>query len=231
MRIGARLAAILLAGVVVSSLAACAPQGDSASNPKSPAPVATGTVGAAHLDDGYLVAGTGAKAVDMYFDAMCPVCNVFEQTNGQKIADAVNAGDVTLRLHPMTFLDRGSQGTEYSTRAAAALTCVAAQEPRSILAYLQELYANQPQENSKGLDDSELISLASKANAPDITSCVNAGTYRSWAQSVNEKALAGPVKGTPNNKIEGTPTVLVNGHMFDGHVDDAPAFNTFFAAN
>lgn len=231
MRAAARLSAVLLAVVVVVSLAACAPESTPTPSSSTNAPVATGTVGAAHLDDGYLVAGTGAKTIDMYFDAMCPVCGVFEHSNGKNITDAVNAGEVTLRLHPMTFLDRNAQGSEYSTRAAAALTCVAALEPRSMLAYLAGLYANQPEENSKGLDDAQLISLAKEAQASDISSCVTAGTYRSWAQSVNEKALAGPVKGTPNNKIEGTPTVLVNGHMYGGNVDDAAAFSAFLAAN
>lgn len=231
MRRAARISAVALAVIVAASLAACAPQGTPTPSSSTSAPIARGTVNAAHLDDGYLVAGTGAKTIDMYFDAMCPVCGVFEHSNGKMIADAVNAGDVTLRLHPMTFLDRNAQGTEYSTRAAAALTCVAALEPRSILAYLAGLYANQPQENSKGLDDAELISLAKEARASDISSCVTAGTYRSWVQSVNEKALAGPVKGTPNDKIEGTPTVLVNGHMYGGSVDDAAAFSAFLASN
>jgi Protein-disulfide isomerase len=231
-RAAARIAALALAAVVATGLAACSAGAPSpaASSSASSSTLPTGTPGAAHLDDGYLQAGTGSKVVDLYFDAMCPICGTFEQANGKNLAEQVNAGNVTLRLHPMTFLDRGSQGTAYSTRAAAALTCVATLDERAVLAYLATLYANQPQENTPGLTDTKLVSLATGIGATGVAACVTAGTYRGWVQAVNDRALAGPVKGTPNNRIEGTPTVLVNGTMYPGAVNDAKAFSGFLAA-
>lgn len=233
-----RVAAVLLAAVTALGLAGCAPSasenggsgGDSPSASASPHPLPTGTVGAAHLSDGYLVAGSGPTTLDTYIDPMCPICGAFESTNGGTIADAAAAGKVTVRVHPMNFLDRASQGTAYSTRADAALTCVAAGKPDALLDYLSSLYAHQPEEGSKGLTDARLIALAQGVGA-DIGSCVKNGTYRAWTQHVNDKALAGPVPGTPHNRIEGTPTVIVDGDMYTGSVTNAAAFKAFLAAH
>jgi protein-disulfide isomerase len=195
----------------------------------STVPIPTGTDGAAHFDEGYLQVGTGATIVDVYFDPMCPICGVFEQTNGAQLASLVDDGTITLRLHPMTFLDRASNGTAYSTRADSALTCVAVAEPADTLPYLAALYKNQPKENSSGLSDKELIDLATTAGAPDISDCVTAGTYTSWAQRSNDAALAG-IKGADIPAIRGTPTVLVNGKSYQGPVNDASALAEAIAA-
>lgn len=226
--------AILLAAVVAVGLAGCAPEhasgGGSGAASASSAPPPTGTVGAAHLDDGYLVAGSGTTTLDTYIDPMCPICGAFESANGRTISAAAAAGTLTVRVHAMNFLDRSSQGSAYSTRADAALTCVAASQPNTVLDYLSTLYANQPEEGSKGLTDSKLVSLAQGLGA-DIGTCVKNGTYRAWVQSVNDKALAGPVAGTPHNRIEGTPTVIVDGDMYNGSVTDPAAFKAFLAAH
>lgn len=230
-RVRARGAVVLLAAIVAVGLAGCAPEhGAGGDESASAAPPPTGTVGAAHLDDGYLVAGSGSTTLDTYIDPMCPICGAFESTNGRTISEAAAAGTLTVRVHPMNFLDRSSQGSAYSTRADAALTCVAARQPNKMLDYLSALYADQPEEGSKGLTDAKLVGLAHGVGA-DIDTCVKNGTYRSWVQSVNDKALAGPVAGTPHNRVEGTPTVLVNGDMFNGSVTDAAAFTAFLAAH
>ena len=64
--------------------------------------------------------------MDTYVDFMCPVCNQFEQAYGEAIQGLVDDGTITLNIHPISILDRASQGTEYSTRAANAMYCVAA---------------------------------------------------------------------------------------------------------
>jgi len=229
-----RVAAVLFAAATAIALAGCAQaQGNAGGGGTASAsahPLPSGTVGAAHLGDGYLVAGSGSRTLDTYIDPMCPICGAFESTNGKTIADAAAAGTLTVRVHTMNFLDRASQGTAYSTRADAALTCVAAREPDRMLDYLSALYANQPEEDSKGLSDDRLVTLAQGVGA-DIRSCVKDGRYRNWVQSVNDKALAGPVAGTPNNRIEGTPTVIVDGDMYNGSVTNAAAFKTFLAAH
>jgi protein-disulfide isomerase len=231
-RFGTLITVAAIAGLATLGLAGCAPAADTGSvSAASTAPLPSGTVGAAHFDDGFLSVGTGEKVVDIYFDPMCPICGTFEEANGQQLAGLVDDGAITLQLHTMTFLNRASQGTDYSTRASAALTCVAAADASSVLPYFAALYADQPAENSSGLTDKQLIALANDSGAPDVTECVTDGRYHSWVQQTNDDALAGPIEGADIEAVTGTPTVLVNGTSFTGKVDDAKALAAFISDN
>lgn len=185
-----------------------------------------GRLGAAYFDEGYLEVGAGPVVVDVFLDPLCPYCKIFDDTNGQHLALAVDHDAITLRLHPLTFLDRASRGTDYSTRAAAALTCEAAANPGTTLDYLAALYANQPAENSSGLTDAELIELST--GTVNIADCVMAGDYRLWSQVNTEAASAGALSSFP--AIEGTPTVFVDGLIYSGAIDDPAPFSEFVAS-
>ncbi|NUP75327.1 MAG: thioredoxin domain-containing protein, partial [Sinomonas sp.] len=95
--------------------------------------------------------GQPAKVV-VYVDFICPVCNQFEQANGQKLTDLRNAGQITLEYRPIGFLDSRST-TNYSSRAAAAAACVANSNPDKYSDFFNKLYAQQPAEGSAGLSD------------------------------------------------------------------------------
>lgn len=186
---------------------------------------ASGQTGAAYLDDGYLMVGTGATVVDLYIDPMCPYCGQFDNANGDALAALVDGGSITLRLHSLTFLDQASQGSEYSTRASAALTCEAAINPESTLDYLAALFLNQPAEGTTGLSDDELVALSSGSSS--IAECVASGRYQGWSQQNTEAALSGPIPGADISSIQGTPTVLVNGSQYSGPIDDPQALVDF----
>ncbi|WP_104171016.1 MULTISPECIES: DUF4190 domain-containing protein [unclassified Cryobacterium] len=205
------------------------PQADEANGDASQEALPTGTVGAAHFDDGYLSVGTGAALVDVYFDPMCPYCRQFEETNGGELAALASDGTITLRLHSLTFLDRVSQGTAYSTRASAALTCQATLNPENLLAYQAALFANQPAENTAGLGDSELAALVD--NPVDIDDCLAAGEYQAWSRANTEQALNGVIADAEITRIRGTPTVLVNGRVYDGGLTDPAEFLDFLSSN
>ncbi|MGO4691009.1 DsbA family protein [Glaciibacter sp. 2TAF33] len=227
-----RILVTAVAAVATLGLAGCTPAADSGTGSSaSSAPLPTGTVGGAHFDDGFLSVGTGEKVVDVYFDPMCPICGTFEEANGRQLSGLVADGAITLQLHTMTFLNRASRGTDYSTRASAALTCVAAADASSTLSYFAALYADQPAENSSGLTDKQLISMANDAGAPDITECVTDDRYHSWVQQANDDALAGPIPGADIDAVTGTPTVLVNGTSYTGKVNDATALAAFISSN
>lgn len=234
-RLRAAMVATAIAALGIFGLAACTAAPDQGPEPTASSSsrtraLPTGTVGAAHLDNGYLEVGTGPKTVDVYLDPMCPICGVFEKANGKQLSDLVDAGTITLRLHPMTFLNRVSQGTDYSTRAAAALTCVGATDASKTLPYLEFLYGNQPKENSAGLTDKTLIEMATAIGAPDISQCVNDQTYAGWVQKANDNALSGPIEGADIPAITGTPTVLVDGKSYVGSVDDPDELAAFIAS-
>ena len=215
-------AAAVVSVAAVLLLAGCT-RADSTAVPTPTGDIPSGTVGAAQLSDGYLRVGTGGTEVSVYLDPMCPYCGQFETANGDQIQRMVAANDITLRLYPLTFLDRSSRGTEYSSRASSALTCVAASRPASTLDYLAALYANQPDENTSGLTDARLVSLAEKAGAADAASCIRGGDYVSWAQGVTSTALSDDLPGQ-SGPLKGTPTVIIDGTVFDGSITDADAF-------
>ena len=169
----ATIGAILV--VVTASTSRAPPSSNSPSAPSADSlpDVPTGQLGAAHFDGGYLAVGTGATIVDVYLDPICPFCRQFETTNGDQLAGLVAGGDITLRLHSLMFLDWASQGTNYSSRASAALTCQATLNPAGTLDSLAALYANQPGENTVGLGDDELVALADGTDGTDGTSIAN----------------------------------------------------------
>jgi protein-disulfide isomerase len=213
---------------VVNGAMADQPSISATSEPQTdelPGTLPTGTVGAAHFDDGYLAVGTGPALVDVYVDPMCPYCRQFEETNGGRLADLVADGTITLRLHSLTFLDRVSQGTAYSTRASAALTCQATLNPENLLGYQAALFANQPAENTEGLNDSELRDLFD--SPVDIGDCLAAGEYQAWSRANTEQALNGPIADAEITRIQGTPTVLVNGSVYSGGLTDPAEFLDF----
>ena len=185
----------------------------------------SGRTGAAFLDDGYLLVGTGATVVDLYIDPMCPYCGQFDIANGDTLAALVDDGTITLRLHALTFLDQASQGTEYSTRASAALTCEAAVNPESTLDYLAALFLNQPTEGTTGRSDDELVALSN--GSASIAECVASERYQDWSQQNTDAALSGPIPGADISSIQGTPTVLVDGSQYSGPIDDPQALLDF----
>ena len=136
------VAAMALAIGMVAGVAACSVIGGDSSVPVATAKAPTGTDGAVDFDGRFLTVGSGPKHLDLWFDPMCPVCGEFEKANGKTIDAAVRDDTITLRLHPLTFLDRSSNGTAYSTRAVAALTCVGVRHPNSVLAYYESLFAH-----------------------------------------------------------------------------------------
>lgn len=217
--------------LAVLALSGCAPSGSPDSSGSSDSSVSgalpTGTKGAVDFNNGVVALGNGATTVDTFIDPMCPYCGAFEKSSGAELASFVGDNTITLRVHPLTFLDQASQGTKYSSRASASVVCVAANDPAKTLAYLSSLFANQPEEGSKGLTDSDLIAIARKAGARNVSSCISNGDYIPWVQKYNDKALNGGITDADITSIKGTPTILVNGHPFSGDFTKPDDVKTF----
>lgn len=159
-----------------------------------------------NTDTGAIAIGEGSKSMDTYVDFMCPVCGQFESVYGQSIQGLVDDGTITLNVHPISILDRQSQGTQFSTRAASAMYCVAANDPSAALPFLQAMFAGQPSEGSTGLTDDEISAVAEQAGAANSASCIADGTYRKYVASMTPKT---PV--APGSQGIGTPTIAING--------------------
>jgi len=157
-------------------------------------------------ETGAISIGDGEDTMDTYIDFMCPVCNQFEQAYGEAISGLIDDGTITLNIHPISILDRQSQGTEFSTRAASAMYCVASEDPDAALPFMQAMYANQPQEGSSGLTDAQIADIADTAGATNSAACITDGRYKKYVTSMTGKT---PV--APGAAGIGTPTVAVNG--------------------
>lgn len=175
---------------------------------------------------------TNSKAVNIqiYVDYLCPICGQFEATNGAYISSLLDNGGATVEVHPIAILDRLSQGTKYSTRATNAAACVANYSPNAFYAFHTALFAKQPAENSTGLTDEQIIALANGAKvdkATEISDCVKNQTFKAWTTAATARALNGPIPDSNVDKVQGTPTVIVNGLKYEGSVTDLPTFQAF----
>ena len=173
---------------------------------------------------------SGILEIQMYVDYLCPICGEFEATNGEYISSLMENGKTTVEIHPITILDRLSQGTKYPTRAANAAACVANYSPNQFYDFHNLLFANQPAENSTGLTDDELIGYTTQAKVDDagnISACIKDQKFKAWVNASTARALNGPIPNSNIDKVEGTPTILVNGLKYEGSVTDLASFQAF----
>ncbi|MEN2738261.1 thioredoxin domain-containing protein [Microbacterium sp. X-17] len=200
--VGVVVALVVIGGVVVFA--------NNAANGPGTAPQASNI----NADTGAITVGTGPKTLDTYIDFQCPICNNFEQTYGSSIQGWVTDGTITLNIHPISILNRQSNGTNYSTRAASAMYCVAAADPNAVLPFLQAMYAQQPQEGSNGLTDDQIVSIATGAGVTNATDCIKAGTYKTYVDAQTKKT---PIQ--PGQSSIATPTIVVNGTTLSNQTD------------
>lgn len=169
-------------------------------------------------------------AIELYIDYFSPLGAAFEEANGSQIATWIEAGAASLEVHPLAILDRVSQGTKYSTRAANAAACVANFSPNQFYGFHTRLLAAQPEESSTGLTDTQLVALTIRAQVSESTkirSCIEAQTFATWVSDARERALTGPIPNSDVTAISSTPTVIVNGNRYDGAPNDSVAFSDF----
>lgn len=155
-------------------------------------------------ETGAISFGSGEDHVGVFLDFMCPICGTFEDSYGEALQKAAAEDRITLDIHPISILDRFSQNTEFSSRAAGAMYCAAAEAPEATLDFFNLLFANQPAENTPGLSDEELTAIAKDAGAGAAADCIADGTYMDF---VGDQTAA--------HEIQGTPTIEVNGKRLD----------------
>lgn len=163
-----------------------------------------------------------------YIDYQCPVCQAFEGTNADQIKQWMSNGQATLEIHPVAILDNASN-KKYSTRSAAAASCVANFMPDKFYDITTAFYANQPDEQTGGgLSNAKILSLFKNAGVSSqaITDCVNDQRFAPFITNQTKVAVADPKLLNSSGQF-GTPAVTVNGKRYNGSVTDATAFATF----
>jgi protein-disulfide isomerase len=181
------------------------------------------------------VGKTGANdtVLQVYFDMQCPVCAQFDSVNSADLQALAKEPGITVLYQPLSFLDHQSQGTRYSNRAANALMTVADKDPTHFEAFMTALFQQQPAENTKGLTDDKIASIATGVGVPasvsatftdtvsgsyqlkDATSGAvtdKTGSWRTFSEFIagaTEHASSQPVfakngLGTPSLVLDGT---------------------------
>lgn len=204
--------AIVVIGGVIFTQQQSAVQGDGYGSSNN-------SVASANADGVVNVVTPGANpkvTIDIYEDALCPICAQFEKQFGQQINQAIDDGTLSVNYHMLTFLDPKSFTGTYSTRAAAALLCVAqddGSQPGLYLKYHNALFNpdNQPEESgTSDLSNEQLATLATGVGASSGTAtCISTGANVSAAEASSTTSTATLSKATGGQV--GTPTVVKDG--------------------
>ncbi|MET4225124.1 DsbA family protein [Oerskovia enterophila] len=227
----AGLVLVLLVGVAAflatgSGSPSAEPAGQGAADlSEGPAPDA-GAPGSATPNHG-LLAGAGDESapvtVEVYVDYMCPVCGQFEAVNGESLAALREAGSVRVVFHPVAILDRYSQGSQYSTRAASSAALVADRAPDAFQDFHAGLLAHQPQEGTAGLSDAQIADVARAGGVPaDVVAELadgGAAEFAPWVATATQAATSDPALAGPRGF--GTPTIVIDGERWAGDWSDA----------
>jgi protein-disulfide isomerase len=171
-------------------------------------------------------------SIRIYLDYFCPVCNAFETANKSQITSWLKNGAATIEIHPISFLDRSSLGTRYSSRAANAGGCVANYAPDDYWAFTEEMYVKQPAEDTAGLSNAQIIAVAKTAkvhNLAQVSSCINDEKFKAWVSAATNRATAGPLPDSSVKTVTGTPTVIVDGVEYPITSDDVSSAAAFAA--
>ncbi|MEU1955040.1 thioredoxin domain-containing protein [Nocardia rhamnosiphila] len=120
------------------------------------------------------------KTIEIYEDPMCPSCGTLETLYGQEIAQKLDEGKLAVHYRFVNFLDPKSSSGDYSTRAIAALQCVADTGSGVTYAKFHDTLftTRQPDEGSE-LTDDELLTIATESGATGpARDCITGGARR-----------------------------------------------------
>ncbi len=166
--------------------------------------------------------------VDVYLDYMCPACGAFEETNGDNLISLASEGAATVVYHPIAILNRFSNGTGYSTRAASAAALVADEAPDQFAAFSEQLFAGQPDEGTDGLTNAEIADIARDAGvadsvADDIADGTALDRFGQWVTSATNDVTANPDLVNEQSGSFGTPTITIDGVIWTENWTDPSA--------
>jgi protein-disulfide isomerase len=150
------------------------------------------------------------NTVEEFEDLRCPICAAYEQESGAAVLKGAEDGQYKISYTFGTFLD-GANGGNGSKKALSALAAALNVSPDAFNQYHTLLYSKaiHPDETKDEFNNADhLIAIAQKVpalkNNAKFSDAVKKGTFDRWA-------LAMTAKFNSNKKVQGTPTVFVNG--------------------
>ena len=171
-------------------------------------------------DGGVVTVGeTSAKVtLDVYEDFLCPACRSFEETYAGDIEQHVADGTVQVRYHMLPMLNERSDPPGYSMDSANAGLCAA--DAGKFPQFHKSLFADQPEEGSRGWDRQQLAKLGTDLGITDagFTECVTSGKFDADVQANFDevkKATYLQQEFPDGSKGFGTPTLAVGEKVVD----------------
>jgi protein-disulfide isomerase len=163
----------------------------------------------------------GIAHIVTYVDFSCPACKSFEETYSQTLAQLVASDLATLEVHPIAILDHLFVGSRYSSRANNVGACVADLAPDKFLDVMAAMYEQQPPEQTTGLSNDQIIGIVHDAGLedPEVDTCIEDEFFAPWVQASTARATSDPSLVAPGAAGMSTPTVVVNGEVWDRSVD------------
>jgi protein-disulfide isomerase len=151
----------------------------------------------------------GAPTVDVFLDYQCPACASFEGALGPTMTGLAQEGKMKLVYHVKNFLDDNLKN-DSSTLAGNAAFCAA--DAGKFEEYHEQVFPNQPAREGDGFTDAQLKGLAENVGITGEAlttwqSCLDAGKYSDYVNSVEAQSF--------EDGVRGTPTVRINGEIVD----------------
>lgn len=161
-------------------------------------------------DGAILASKPGAKApkLEVFEDFQCPICHEFEKASGNTIKRLAAQGKVNVLYYPFWLFKQQAEPIKgNSQRAANAALCAPADK---WIQYHDMIYKHQPAEGSNGFSNKDLIGWAKDLgfDTPQFEQCVNGLQKQSQLDQMTNYA-------EQTRKVDGTPTVFLNGQTLD----------------
>jgi protein-disulfide isomerase len=156
--------------------------------------------------------------VVIYEDFLCPYCGDLEAASRDDFTQLAADGKVQVEYRPFNWL---SSLGDYSARSAGAFSIVLDKSGADVAKKFHDLlYENQPEEKGPFPSDDDLADLAVEAGAKDsdVREAIANNDGADWVERATKSAV--------DTGLQGTPTVLLNGEVFqDGRTVEDIAKN------
>lgn len=147
--------------------------------------------------------------VIIYEDFLCPFCGELEKETSDDLTRLAADGKVQVEYRPFDLLS-ASYG-DYPIRAASAFALVLEKSgPEVAKEFHDLLFENQPSEQDPdAVTNEDLVDYAVEAGAEeaDVREGIEQVSHRDWVTKATASAM--------DAGVEGTPTVLLDGEVFD----------------
>ncbi|MDR2703124.1 MAG: DsbA family protein [Cellulomonadaceae bacterium] len=159
--------------------------------------------------NGAFVPGYAAPVVvDLFSDFSCPFCRQFAENHGDTLIALASDPNISVRYHPVSFLDRSGDRSGWSTLAASVFLETAATHPQSTWAVSKALLAHQG-DGLIGDAVVEMINAETGTNLPPMAQILA-------NQSANLDAF---MSNAQTLMVSHVPMVLINGVEWDSQAD------------